>query len=293
MTLKFKIMKTKHFFSLALVFFALNSSIFYAQEQKSARLSLSYIKENTDGAYIKAKVRYKEDREYFPAKDLELKLYKITKQEDEDTEDISEKIKVSKTDDNGEVKFYLKPETFGLAQQFYEVRIENDANFKDKSDDISFKNAEIVANISQKDSLRTLTIKLVDPDKNPIANQYFKVKLKRLFGMMNVGDEDFYKTDEKGEISIDIEEKMYSKSGKLEFIITLDDSNDYGTIIEHLESDFGIVMESKDTFDERTMWATAAKAPIYMLIIPNVLLIGIWGIILVLFFNLYRIYKHN
>ena len=286
-------MKTNHLIKLAILFFALNISMVYAQEQKSANLSLSYIKDNKEGAYIKAKVRYRENKQYFPAKQLQLNLYKISHQENEEASGVSEKITASKTDDNGELKFYLEPKNFGIDEQLFEVRIEEDPNFENISDTIHFRNANIITAISQQDSVRTVNIKLLDAEKNPIPNQYLTIKLKRLFGLMNVGDEDFYKTDDDGEISLDIEEKIYSKSGKLEFITKLEDSEDFGTIIESYESDFGVVMESKDTFDERTMWSSAAKAPLYVLIIPNILLIGIWGIILILVFNLYKIYKYN
>lgn len=286
-------MKSLQTLIIGILLFALNATALHAQEQKSARLALSYINDNLEGAYIKAKVRYKEDKTYFPAQDLQLNLYKIAPQDDEEDTDIAEKIEASNTDENGESRFYLNPKNFGTDEQFYEVRIENDANFTDKSEDIHFKTADITANISKKDSIHNLNIKFVDAENNPIPNQYLTIKLKRLFGLMNVGDEDFYKTDDSGEIALDIDEKIYSKSGNIEFMIKLDESDDYGTIIETVKADFGIVMESKDTFNERTMWASAAKAPLYILIIPNVLLVGIWGIILGLIFNLYRIYKNS
>ena len=285
-------MKSIQTLIVAILLFVINASL-HAQEQKSARLALTYIDDNIEGQYIKVKVRYKEDRSYVPAKDLNLNLYKITPQEDEDASGTAEKIDNLKTNDDGELRFYLDPKKISNDEQFYEVKIENNINFKDKSEDIHFQTADIRANISQKDSVNTLNIEFVDAKNTPIPNQYFTIKLKRLFGLMNVGSEDFYKTDEFGKISLAIQEKMYSKSGTLEFIITLDDSNDYGTIVEHINSDLGVIMASKDTFDERTMWGPAAKTPIYMLVIPNILLISIWAIILVLIFNLYKIYKFN
>lgn len=286
-------MKAKHIFKLIILFFIINPAFIYAQGKKSARLSSTYIKDNIEGAYIKVMVKFRENRQYYPVENLELNLYKITKVHGKEELDVYKKISIAITDKNGEAKFYLDNKSFGTNEQLYEVKIENDEIFKDKSDEITFKDANIIANVSQKDSLKTINIKLIDVLKNPVPNQYITVKLKRLFGLMNIGDEEFYKTDNNGEISIDIKNVLYSKNGKLEFIIKLDDSNLYGTIIEHLGADFGVVMESKDSFDERTMWATAIKAPIYVLLIPNLLLIGIWVTIVLLIFNLYRIYKNN
>lgn len=286
-------MKPIHLLSIGILLFALNATVLHAQEQKSARLSLSYVKNNIKGSFIKATVKYRENRQYFPASNLELNLYKITNQTDDDTQNVSEKINTETTNQDGEAYFYLNNKNFGADEQFYEVKIENDNNYEDNAEIISFKDVNIEASVTQEDSLKTIHIKLVDANNEPLENEMLKVELKRLFGNMKIGDEEFYETDEDGEIVLDIEEKLFSKSGNLEFIIKLDESEEYGTVVENLKADFGSVMESKDTFNERTMWASAAKAPLYILIIPNVLLVGIWGVILGLIFNLYRIYKNG
>lgn len=286
-------MKPIHLLSIGILLFALNATVLHAQEQKSARLSLSYVKNNIKGSFIKATVKYRENRQYFPASNLELNLYKITNQTDDDTQNVSEKINTETTNQDGEAYFYLNNKNFGADEQFYEVKIENDNNYEDNAEIISFKDVNIEASVTQGDSLKTIHIKLVDANNEPLENEMLKVELKRLFGNMKIGDEEFYETDEDGEIVLDIEEKLFSKSGNLEFIIKLDESEEYGTVVENLKADFGSVMESKDTFNERTMWASAAKAPLYILIIPNVLLVGIWGVILGLIFNLYRIYKNG
>lgn len=286
-------MKLIHLLRIGIFIFAVNAPMLHAQEQKSARLSLSYVKHNTEGAYIKASVKYRENRQYFPAGNLKLHLYKITDQTGDDTQNASEKVSTEITNSQGEAYFYLKDKNFGEVEQFYEVKIENSDIFEDNVENISFKDANIIAKVNQEDSLKTLQIKLVDAQKQPLENQFLKVELKRLFGNMKIGDEEYYETDEDGEIAIDLEEPLFSKSRDLEFIIKLDESEDYGTVIETLKADFGTVMESKDTYNQRTMWSTGVKAPLFVLIIPNLLLVGIWGVILSLIYNLYRIYKNH
>lgn len=288
---KYPLIKNK-LLALSLLFSLFNFSL-YAQEKKSARLSVSYIKDNVEDSYISAKVKFKEDKQYFPAKNLQLSLYKIIKNEDEKIDDVSKKLASVSTNQDGEAIFYLKSHNFNSEEKFFEVKIENDQNYMDKSTEISFKDAEIIASVSQKDSIHTIKINLVDNKKEPIASEYISVKLKRLFGLMNIGSEDLYKTDEDGEVTIEIEDNLYSKNGIIEIVVKLDDSDEYGTIIEHLKADIGVIMESKDSYDERTMWATAAKAPLYILILPNLILVAIWSILVFLIFNLYRIYKHN
>jgi len=39
------------------------------------------------------------------------------------------------------------------------------------------------------------------------------------------------------------------------------------------------------------MWSPPTKTPIYLLLIANIILIGIWGVLLLLVINLFKIYK--
>lgn len=288
-------MKIKQLVRLSILFFTLSSTVSYAQEKKSAKLFLNYFKDNTKGSYIKAQVKYKEDKQYLPVKNIQLVLYKITNSENDDGETlvVTEKKDVSKTNEKGEAFFYLQDKKLNLVKQSYQITIENDKKFKDNSSEISFIDAKINTKIIQQDSLNVINVQLLDANDVPIPEQYLTVQLKKLFGNVKIGDKEMYETDDDGMISVEINERLYSKDGLLNFVIKLDDSDEYGTIIDNFTTDFGISMESKDTFDERTMWSTAKKAPLYILIIPNLILIAIWSILLMLIFNLYRIYKNS
>lgn len=283
-------MKFKNLSILILVL-AFSGSLFSQEQDQvkvSARLSLSYVKDYKVGSQIKTILRYKEERTYFPAKDVNLELYKGTVIGDE-----IDYIKIEEvtTNESGEAVFLLSQEALSADENYYKVEINNHPIYDDLSEEITFKLAFIEASIAEVDSLHNITAFLKDANQDPIPEAYLSFKLQRLFGLMQVGEDEQYETDEDGEISLDLEDQYYSQNGKLKFIIKLDDNETYGTIIELVEADFGTIMEAKDTFSQRTMWATAFKAPLFVLIVPNLLLIGIWGTLLVLMFNLYKIFK--
>ena len=49
----------------------------------------------------------------------------------------------------------------------------------------------------------------------------------------------------------------------------------------------GIPIVDESTFDERTMWSPRSKTPFFLLILPNLLTLGIWGFIIYLINNLF------
>jgi len=270
----------------------------FSQAKVKPRLSVNYIKDYKDGPTVKTLVRYKKDRAYLPAQNVTLTLFKqINPQiDDENVDEVTEtetyiKVDEAQTNQDGEAYFYLNPDTIDAGLQQYEVRLINDQNFKDKNQSVSFEDAVIEASIVENEDSRSIKVIFKDALGEPVSRQYLTVRLKRLYGLMQIGEEPYYKTDDDGEILVELKEELFSKSGNLDFIIKLDDSDTFGTIIEKVTGKFGVVMESKDSFDERTMWASALKAPLIVLIVPNILLLGIWGTLLILIFNLYKIFK--
>lgn len=288
-------MKLKYITLVLCFIFVSYTAVTFSQDKVNPRLSVNYIKDYKDGPRVKTLLRYKEDRTYLPAQNVRLTLFKhVNPQLDEESADeaiVYTKVAEVQTNQDGEAYFYLNPDTFNAGLQQYEVRLIDDQKFEDKKESVSFEDAHIKGIIVEKEDARSVKVEFTDAIGEPVSNQYLTLRLQRLFGLMQIGEEPYYKTDENGEILVDIQQELFSKSGKLDFIIKLDDSESYGTIVEKLTGEFGIVMESKDSFDERTMWASALKAPLVVLIVPNILLLGIWGILLILILNLYKIFK--
>ncbi|NCT09552.1 MAG: hypothetical protein GW772_05670 [Flavobacteriia bacterium] len=281
-------MKLK-FFTIALLLAILGKNdSFFSQDKLSPRLTLNYIKDYKNGAGIKAKVVYKEGRSYLPAQEVKLILLNANVK---DSNGDATKISQISTNENGEVFFKLDSKKFGNQEQLFKVVLENNSKFEDLEEEVSFKDAFLKASLEQDEDSKTIKILLTDANNEPIAEENISVKLQRLYGLMQIGEDETYETDESGEIEVAIDQVLYSKNGKLDFIIKLDESDTYGTIIELVKADFGTIMESKDSYNDKTMWGSALKAPLFVLIIPNLLLLGIWGTIVLLIINLYKIFK--
>jgi len=267
----------------------------YGQEDKtSARLSVEHVKIMNENSSLNIKAIFKGEEGYEPCENLNFIIYKINEAEEiseEDSEAVSEeKIGEVKTNQEGKASFVI-PSQFVTPLSTYSIRIENSDTYKDNEEDVTVIDANLEASVEEIDSIYHIKARFVSVENEPLAEQTLKVGLKRLFGSLSIGEDDSYETDEDGAILVPIEDGLTGVDGKLTFQVTLKGNDDYGTIIAFVKSDIGVPVEDQSTFGERTMWSPPTKTPIYLLLIANIILIGIWGVLLLLVINLFKIYK--
>jgi hypothetical protein len=146
-----------------------------------------------------------------------------------------------------------------------------------------------LAKLIIKDSINYISGTLKDAATDSIlSDRFLNVQLQRLFRPLRIGEE-FNSTDENGTIIVPIEEGMPGVDGILTFEVVLQDSDDYGTVKAMIKAPIGTPIMDESTFDERTMWSPRNKTPLFLLIFPNLLILGIWGIIVYLILNLVKL----
>ena len=208
-----------------------------------------------------------------------------------------EKIKLGEATTNvvGKSKFALpninalKPDSTNTYTVSFSFK--GNDTFKKAKKSISFKNADINAKVITKDSINYITATLIDTSiDNPIIEESLNVQVERLFRPLPIGEEFNY-TDENGTILVPIEEGIPGVDGILTLEVVLNDSDDYGTVKALVKAPVGVPIIEESTFNERTMWSPRNKTPIFLLIFPNILIFGIWGLFIYLIINLFKISK--
>ena len=265
------------------------SALAYPQHKKDkARLSLQYTKIMNKEAFIDISAKYKGDNGFEQVSGLELSVYKIGA---DDSLAYLEKVT---TNTDGKTKFILKndvlKDTKASIVFTYVVKIENNEKFEDENASVSFSDASLIVDLKIIDSVNQISARLTDGLGNPLKNQSLKVGLKRLYGSLQIG-KDSYETDENGSILVPINEPMPGVDGILNFEVVLSESDTYGTIKAIVNTSTGTPIVEKSTFDQRTMWSPPNLTPVYLLIFPSLIIIGVWVPILILIFNLYKISK--
>jgi hypothetical protein len=262
----------------------------YAQNVKKnkVRIKAQYVKIMNGETYLDIKATSKIKKKNIKVSNIELTVY---------NEFESEKIKLGITTTNikGESRFVLK----GLntikpdSTNTYTIKISFKGNdlYKKASKSISFKNAGITAKLITKDSINYITATLIDTSADSlIVGEALNVQVQRLFSPLRIGKE-FNNTDENGTIIVPIEEGIPGVDGNLIIEVVLNDSDNYGTIKALVSAPVGIPIVDESSYDQRTMWSPRNKTPLFILIFTNLLIIGIWGILLYLITNLFKISK--
>ncbi len=256
------------------------------QDKHKAKLSVDYEKIMGESTVILINVKYKPEKKYEAATNLNLTIY----------QEVSEDSLVLKgnvtTNNTGHAEYSIDPTSFlsdSLYTYRYVVKIEDDENFKDAKKAIKFIDVNLVAEAIVEDSVHYISATLTDATGTAIEGAKLEVKVHRLFAPLTIG-ESSYKTDDNGSILVPVEDPLPGVDGILTFEV-MSDSRSYGIAKIIFDAPIGKVVTDQSTFDKRTMWSPPRNTPYFLLIFPNLLILGIWAIILLLVSNLYKIYK--
>lgn len=273
------------FIGISLIGF-MNSNL-YSQNKNKVRIQGYYFKIMDSISYLDIKAISKIDKKNTSVSNIEISAFNI--QEDETV-----KLGSSITNMDGRARFIfenfeaLKPDSTNT----YKINLvfKGDASFLKASKKISFKNANIYANLETINNENFIKAQVLNDNDSPIIEESITLRVQRLFKPLILG-EDLHITDETGSILTPIEEGIPGVNGNLIVEVVLYESDEYGTVIDLVETPIGVGFTDESTFDERTMWSPRSKTPIFLLIIPNALTLGMWIVIFLLISNLYKISK--
>jgi len=260
-----------------------------AQTKKNkVRLKADYVKIIDGEMYLNIAASSKINKKNVKVSGIELTIFNVINDEKRALGNVTTNLK-------GETKFFLKSinaitpdstNTYNLT-----VLFNGNDTFKKAKKSISFKNAEIKAKHIIKDSINYITATLIDKStKEPIINESLDIQVQRLFNPLKVGDEFNY-TDENGFIIIPVENGIPGINGELIIEVVLNDNDIYGTVKAIVNAPIGSPIVNEDTYEQRTLWAPRNKTPLFILIFANLLIIGMWGTIIYLITNLFKINK--
>lgn len=252
-----------------------------SQDKMKARVSVQYINVMNVEAYISLSVKYKSANGFEPVTGVEFHIYQKL------SEDSLVQLGSATTNETGNAKFVLDEEPESDTKIFV-VRLEGNSTYSDLESELTIHRVVLSATLETIDSVNQITATLTDASGQPLTGQSLKVQLQRMYAPLTIGEES-YETDENGSIVVPIEETMPGIDGNLTFEVVLSESDEYGTVKALVTAPIGTPVVDQSTFDERTMWSPPTKTPYYLLIFPNLIILGVWVPILFLVINLFRI----
>lgn len=275
---------------LGIILCTFTSQDLNAQDVKknSVRLKADYIKIMDGDSYFDISASSKIDKKNVEVPNIDVIIY-------HELNDDQIKLGTVTTDSNGEHRFIIKNfntiKTDTTNTYNFLISFKGNDAFKKASKSIQFKDATITAEIITKDSINYISATLRETSTDSLlVDQALNVQVQRLFKSLRIGKE-FKTTDENGTIFVPIETGIPGVDGNLIIEVVLNDSDEYGTVKALVKTPIGVPIVDESTFDQRTMWSPRNKTPIFILIFTNLLIVGIWGIIIYLISNLFKIVK--
>lgn len=258
------------------------------------QISISYFLPVTRVPYLEVNTRKKVGRKFEPVKNIPVDIYF---NEAEPSNLLGKLI----TDSIGKGRIGLPPSfknSWDSLNKFkFLAQTESSPGQEAISADITIKKAILIVDTASEDGARMVTAILKEKNGNdwvPVKDIDMRLAVKRMDGNLSVGDKDFYTSDTTGISSAEF--KRDSIPGDQKGIVTLvaevEDNDTYGNLVTEKTVDWGkAITTQKNFFTQRTLWAIRSGAPIWLLSAVWAIVIGIWGTIIYLVFQILKIRK--
>jgi hypothetical protein len=152
--------------------------------------------------------------------------------------------------------------------------------------------AEVSLSFSDKNDVKTIMAMAVDQSGLPIEELDLYFFVTRTFSLLPIGD-FFNTTDENGVVEVEFPNDLPGDTeGNVEIIVKIIESDLYHDLTLNVIKKWGIPTTQLDPSEEkRSLWATAANAPIALVLATSGMILVIWLIIGYIIFKLFKISK--
>ena len=279
--------------------FLLGTSVetIHAQDSSAASptlLSISYFLPANHVPYLEVTTKKKIGRKFEPVQNISLNIYF---NEAEQKNLLGEVI----TDTIGKARIGLPPffrNTWDSLDEFkFLAQSDSTAGQEPLTADITIKKAILTVDTTSVDGARTVIGELKEKNGNvwvPVKDIDMNLSVKRMLGNLSVGDEATYTSDSSGISSAEFTRDSIpgDQKGNITLVAKVDDNDTYGTLFAEKTVKWGSAIQPpKDFFAQRTLWSTRFRTPLWLLFVAYSIVIGVWGTIIYLVFQLIKIKK--
>jgi hypothetical protein len=154
--------------------------------------------------------------------------------------------------------------------------------------DVSVKNVQLVMDLTEIDSVKTVSVRAFIPEKGkeiPASGEVVKVYAPRMFAPLLIGE---ITLDATGKGSVEFPNDIPgNKEGILAIVAKFEENGTFGTVEKRSEMKWGTLMVEPDIATHRALWTKTA--PRWMIYSLSVLLAGVWGHYMFAIISLIRI----
>ena len=291
-------MKTSKFLVLIVSFLIVFHSAVNAQDEPAKPkqvVTLRYFNENNRFQYLLLESRLKTGKKLEPIANKAFQVYL-------DSNSSPNLVGKVKTDREGKVKTLipanLKSVWDAASTHTFLVMAETPGTEEEVPTEFTITKSKITIDTTNEDGVRNITatvMKFENGNWVPAENVEMKLGVLRMDkSILSAGDEATYTTDSSGIATAEFKRENLpgDAKGNLTLAASVEDNDELGNLIIDKPVHWGVaVKEDKTFFDQRALWTTRFKTPYWLLMIAYSISIGVWGTILYLIFQLFKIKK--
>jgi hypothetical protein len=172
------------------------------------------------------------------------------------------------------------------------AKVENNADYADAEISGSIKEAFILLNTTMTDTIKSINASVTQVDANgnasPLKDVDVTFYVKRMFGLMKLGEDATVSTDENGIAHIIFPENIKGDAeGTVTILARIENDENYGTVETKVLEKWGVPVVLENNPFPRAMWGI--KAPLWMLFSFLGAVSGICFTLIYVFYQLYKI----
>lgn len=128
----------------------------------------------------------------------------------------------------------------------------------------------------------------------PAPEVEMKIGVGRHGGILSAGDEEIYTTDSSGIASVEFKKDSLpgDAKGNIILVAKVEDNDLFGNMLVEKTVPWGVAVKGDGNFfDKRSLWSTRIRTPLWLLFMAYSIVIGVWGTIFYLVFQIVKIKK--
>ncbi len=153
------------------------------------------------------------------------------------------------------------------------------------------EDAIVSLSFSEENDIKTIIATVIDQTGLPIEELELYFYVQRTFSLLPLGD-GFNETDESGVLEIEFPNDLPGDAeGNVTIVVKITESDLYNDLALETIKNWGITVLVDKAEEKRSLWASAANAPVSLITSVSLMIIAIWYIIFHIIFKLYKISK--
>ena len=202
------------------------------------------------------------------------------------------------TDQAGKAKSFLPPaltNEWKAATKHTFIAVE--PGKEDAVTELEVSKAKLNIDTTSEEGTRNITVQVMKYENDewlPAPDVELKVGIQRLGGVLNAGEEEAYTTDSTGTVTVELIKDSLpgDEKGNIVLVAKAEDNDQFGNLLVTKTVPWGKALKlDKRFFHHRSLWATKFYTPFWLLFMASSIVIGVWGTILYLVFQIVKIKK--